>query len=434
MKKLLSITLALIMCIGALSAGMFAASAVEENLLAGASYSYDVGEFFDVYTDYSMNLLTDGEYRGDGTNQWDDIYAVAGTTVELVGTNTDNVIVFSLENEIFLEYLYFRGFRRVLSGNRYTNIAAIEVSSNGVDYTSTTYTETATAIDGAPLFVQYIGDTGTAQYYDVKTTFSSTLSHVKYIKVTINTYSSAGRKYICQLDEVEAYGSKTSPYTEKAELALTPSKSNVDIGETFTVNVMFNKITTPNGIVASDLPLIYDTARLELVGVAGIFPSTWGGTGTLVPPSSATAKPYWLRGLCNADDLAVNSAYNVTKDGALGYTLTFKALASGTANISIENDIENNIYLFVVNGANFTNYGVKGATTSVTVSGDVVAYVLGDVNCDGEVDNLDAAIVLRYDAGIMDFTDDQFKRGDYNSDGEVNNVDAAMILRYDAGL
>ena len=58
----------------------------------------------------------------------------------------------------------------------------------------------------------------------------------------------------------------------------------------------------------------------------------------------------------------------------------------------------------------------------------------GDVNGDGIADNLDAAYVLRYDAFMTDFTDEQLKNGDVNSDGTVNSVDAAQILKYDAGL
>lgn len=432
MRKLFCIALALIMCIGAVSVNMVTASAVEDNLLAGASYSYEAGEFFDIYTDNSASLLTDGNYRGDGTAKWNDIYAVSGTTVEFVGTNNDNIIVFSLENEIFLDYLYFRGFRR--AHNRYTNIASIEVSANGTDYTTLSFNETATAIKDAPLFVASEGATGVDQYFDVKATFNERVAHVKYIKVTINTYSPNGREYICQLDEVEAYGSKSSAYPSTAELSVTANNTTVDIGQTFTVSVLFNNITTENGIVAYDLPLVYDKDKLLLTNVEGIFPSAWGSSGLVVGTGDYTSNPYWLRALCNADDLAVNSKYNVKQDGVLGFRLTFRSLSSGTANISIDNDVENDVYLFVVNGADFNNYGVTGASTSVTVTDKVVDVIIGDVNYDGYVDNLDAAIILKYDAGILDFGENELKRGDYNGDGDVDNIDASYILKYDAGV
>ncbi len=64
------------------------------------------------------------------------------------------------------------------------------------------------------------------------------------------------------------------------------------------------------------------------------------------------------------------------------------------------------------------------------ISGDEV--FVGDVNGDGEVNNLDASTVLKYDAAIIDGIDTDL--ADYNGDGAVNNLDAAAILKYDAGL
>lgn len=57
-------------------------------------------------------------------------------------------------------------------------------------------------------------------------------------------------------------------------------------------------------------------------------------------------------------------------------------------------------------------------------------FELGDANKDGSVDNIDAAMVLKYDAGIIDDIDN----ADVNKDGEINNIDAALILKYDAGI
>ncbi len=53
----------------------------------------------------------------------------------------------------------------------------------------------------------------------------------------------------------------------------------------------------------------------------------------------------------------------------------------------------------------------------------------GDVNGNGRVDNIDAAQILRYDAGIIELSEEQKKQADYNGDGEVNNIDAVQILR-----
>lgn len=57
---------------------------------------------------------------------------------------------------------------------------------------------------------------------------------------------------------------------------------------------------------------------------------------------------------------------------------------------------------------------------------------VGDVNEDGVLDNLDAALILKHDAAIEELPDIEY--ADVNGDGYVDNLDAAFILKYDAGL
>ena len=61
-------------------------------------------------------------------------------------------------------------------------------------------------------------------------------------------------------------------------------------------------------------------------------------------------------------------------------------------------------------------------------------YTLGDVNNDGYVDNIDAAIILKHDAGLVDINNYLQFAGDVNNDGYIDNIDAALILKLDAGL
>ena len=59
--------------------------------------------------------------------------------------------------------------------------------------------------------------------------------------------------------------------------------------------------------------------------------------------------------------------------------------------------------------------------------------LLGDFNCDGIVNSIDAALVLRVSAGLavpLPCTGD----GDVNHDGELNPLDAFLMLQYHAGL
>ncbi len=58
----------------------------------------------------------------------------------------------------------------------------------------------------------------------------------------------------------------------------------------------------------------------------------------------------------------------------------------------------------------------------------------GDANGDGKANNLDASVVLKYEAGLVELGGAEETAADYNGDGAVNNLDAAVILKYDAGL
>ncbi len=58
---------------------------------------------------------------------------------------------------------------------------------------------------------------------------------------------------------------------------------------------------------------------------------------------------------------------------------------------------------------------------------------LGDVNCDGDVSSIDAALILQLTAGVVAFLFcGDF--GDIDGDGNVTSVDAAIILQFTAGL
>lgn len=57
----------------------------------------------------------------------------------------------------------------------------------------------------------------------------------------------------------------------------------------------------------------------------------------------------------------------------------------------------------------------------------------GDVNCDGSVDSIDAALVLQLGAGLIGALTCG-ENADANADGTINSIDAALILQFNAGL
>ena len=58
---------------------------------------------------------------------------------------------------------------------------------------------------------------------------------------------------------------------------------------------------------------------------------------------------------------------------------------------------------------------------------------IGDANCDGETNSIDAALVLQYAAGLVDELPCQ-ELADVDGDGETTSADATLILQHEAGL
>ena len=65
------------------------------------------------------------------------------------------------------------------------------------------------------------------------------------------------------------------------------------------------------------------------------------------------------------------------------------------------------------------------ANVIAPITAEVTPFTLGDVNCDGSIDNLDATLILQYDAGLLDKTIPVLA-GDTNDDGAVDNLDAVI--------
>ena len=72
-------------------------------------------------------------------------------------------------------------------------------------------------------------------------------------------------------------------------------------------------------------------------------------------------------------------------------------------------------------------------TSTPTATPSPTPGVPGDVNCNGSVSSIDAALILQLDAGLLDSLPCA-QNADLSGDGEINSVDAALVLQHVAGL
>ena len=71
--------------------------------------------------------------------------------------------------------------------------------------------------------------------------------------------------------------------------------------------------------------------------------------------------------------------------------------------------------------------------TNTPIPTSTPAGLRGDVNGDGQIDAIDAALVLQFGAGLLPALPN-FDRADVNGNGMVDAIDAALILQFSAGL
>ena len=123
--------------------------------------------------------------------------------------------------------------------------------------------------------------------------------------------------------------------------------------------------------------------------------------------------------------LAVNVIYEISlKNESTNLTAVVKSL----------NEYYDSKYSFVKIGNKVENGKVVNEIDSFNKINNTLIYDIGDVNGDGEVDFLDATMILRYVRGITTFNEEQKIKADFNQDGVIDETDARMILEYDAEI
>lgn len=161
------------------------------------------------------------------------------------------------------------------------------------------------------------------------------------------------------------------------------SKDNIDIGETITVTLYFE---TSLGAYDS-LEVTYNEYALEYVSGDPLHENVWHDSSE--EQLGIQSKTYVFRGKANGI-----STIDVNINGAVSANETMDVL--GNINVS----------------------------KTITIG---TGYTKGDLNSDGAINSLDAALIIdKYKNNNI--TQDDIEIADMNNDGSLNALDSAMII------
>lgn len=297
------------------------------------------------------------------------------------------------------------------NGYTYSKICTVTVSAPKVTLTSVSVAAMPTKT------VYEIGDTLNTAGLKLKLTYSdgSTKTVTSGFIVSSPDMTTAGIKTV-----TVDYQGKTTSFTITVNpkeipnpngAKITVDNKTVIIGNMVEVAV---KLENNPGIASMTLRVNYDSSAMKLISVTDS-----GKLGTAVH-SDNYSSPYTL---CWVNDTATE---NFTANGTI-VTLKFQILDDavvGSYPVAVSYGYDNyDIYNTDVEKVKFD-----------TVNGNIsISNVLiGDVNSDGVVNNLDRLVLTRYLANWVDYPESAINMtaADVNMDGTVNNLDRLILTRH----
>ncbi len=211
--------------------------------------------------------------------------------------------------------------------------------------------------------------------------------------------------------------------TEEAtpQVAMTASAEKVEAGKTVTLTLSLTGEL--KDISSFEYYIHYNPTVVTLTE------SKVGDSSALVKVGTPPAENYTKTETDNAITVSAVSFENDGKftmaQGTIA-TLTFTAKDDAAADSSAGFVLEK----VAVCDSTFEDTAVAVQTTDAPGVTIGTTILLGDVNGDGTVNHVDAAMVYGYYNGKVTFTDNQLSAADVNGDGAVNHVDAAMIYGF----
>lgn len=202
-----------------------------------------------------------------------------------------------------------------------------------------------------------------------------------------------------------------------AAVAVSLDKSAAAVGDVLTLTLTLDQAV--EGVTSFEYRVVFDTAKLT-------YKDAQCGT------ACTSAQINLLAAVDGKAPVTVNyvdpTSAGVTLAAGVVATLRFEAKeALDAAALEAALKVENK---GVVLGSNFDTINSTAQVGSLTVA----QVTLGDVNSDGDVNNIDAALIYAHFNGKLSgdncFTDAQLAAADVNGDGKVNTNDAALVYAF----
>ena len=266
-------------------------------------------------------------------------------------------------------------------------------------------------INTYPVKTEYlVGETIDLTGLEIMLTYSDSSTEIITTGFTVSGFSSntTGEKNVTVTYEEKS--ANFSVNVKEESVALPQYNMTVATGRAGETVEVYVSITNNPGIISLRYSIAYDTNALELVGVEDC-----GMLNGYTTPSQTINSPYILRW---ADSFATEN--NISNGDVVKLSFKIKEIADvGAYDISVSHIESRNI--------NGTKINFEKTSSSI----NVIDYILGDIDDDGEISDWDSILLNRYLAGWN--VDINENACDVDEDGEISDWDAIVLERYLAG-
>lgn len=211
---------------------------------------------------------------------------------------------------------------------------------------------------------------------------------------------------------------------------VSPSFQNVSVGRSVEVDIVVENAPT---FASYEFHLAFDPSVLAFVSITG------GGDileDAGRDPLCLGPDPFDLQNAIVSYACASTGGSGGPFGSGVLARLAFRALCLGDADLAfvpVGKDLSvDAVNLGDVLGDSIAAQGVSGQV-NINGIGCVNPVLIGDANCNGSVNAIDAALILQISAELLGALSCE-DNADINENGSIDSIDAALVLQFVAGL